>query len=273
MLKSQKMSGTSSNLITTKNLFRTFETFKITHFKLRRLFTKYNEKFFLSYFYKFGDVGCNLRMKLLFFIFLLIIRNTISSRILFIWTFPAKSHVIIAQGLSTVLAEKGHNVTFVSAFPLSEPVANHREIQLPIDETLTEIIEEIVKNPKRFFLWSLPKLLKILVNSAQNLLDMPEFKKLMSDEKFDLVIVGISDKYLLGVADHFKCPSIVFGISHPGTVLNILIGNPMEIHAVPHFYTTSKKMQFCDRLKNFVWYSLDLLWNAFSQSQQKKIYK
>lgn len=52
-------------------------------------------------------------------------------KILFAFPSPSKSHLIVVQGLSTYLAEKGHNVTVVSPFPLSKPMDNYRDIVGP----------------------------------------------------------------------------------------------------------------------------------------------
>lgn len=189
------------------------------------------------------------------------------------WPNPVKSHSIVAQGLSKALAEKGHDVTFISPFPLNKPVKNHRDITLKLDEGIHKLYEDIIQNPKKKFFWSVLKFIPIAKNIFRNMMDMPELKKLMNEEKFDLVIIGRSTNYLLGVAEHFKCPTIVLGISHQMIALNILVGNPLEVHAVRHQFVTSKNMHFCDRLKNIACYFTEILWNAFLENQQKKIFK
>lgn len=45
----------------------------------------------------------------------------------------SKSQVIFAQPLMEALAEKGHEVTFVSQFPLGRKVKNYRDVFIPID--------------------------------------------------------------------------------------------------------------------------------------------
>lgn len=45
----------------------------------------------------------------------------------------SKSQVIFAQPLMEALAEKGHEVTFVSQFPLGRKVKNYRDIVIPIN--------------------------------------------------------------------------------------------------------------------------------------------
>lgn len=45
----------------------------------------------------------------------------------------SKSQVIFAQPLMEALAEKGHEVTFVSQFPLGRKVKNYRDVVIPIN--------------------------------------------------------------------------------------------------------------------------------------------
>jgi len=48
---------------------------------------------------------------------------------------PIKSHVRGFQPLFQELANRGHNVTVVSSFPLDHPVANYTDIGPFIDKT------------------------------------------------------------------------------------------------------------------------------------------
>lgn len=63
-----------------------------------------------------------------------------ASRILFVFPCPTQSHVIVAQGLSTLLAQNGHQVTMLSPFPLSKPMMNHREFQKLLKEEKFDLV-------------------------------------------------------------------------------------------------------------------------------------
>lgn len=45
----------------------------------------------------------------------------------------SKSQLIFAQPLMVALADKGHQVTVVSQFPLGKNVTNYRDVVVPID--------------------------------------------------------------------------------------------------------------------------------------------
>lgn len=215
-----------------------------------------------------------IKMKILicFVLFALNADLTFSSRILFLFPSPSKSHLIVAQGLSTTLAEKGHDVTVVSPFPLGKTLKNYRDIISPMSDSDMMFGSDIVKykNPL--------KLIKMMINTTTNmgqgLLEMPEFKKLLKDEKFDLVIIGVfMNNYLFGVADHFKCPSIMMSVTGAATSLNILFGNPIEPHATPHYFMQPKIMGFFDRLKSFTAAGIDFALTSYISSLQREIYK
>lgn len=53
-----------------------------------------------------------------------------SARILGIFPYPSKSHSILGQALFTELAGRGHEVTYVSPFPLKDPPKNYKDIHL-----------------------------------------------------------------------------------------------------------------------------------------------
>jgi len=57
------------------------------------------------------------------------------SRILCLFPSPSRSHVIIATALLQELAEKGHEVTMLSPFPLDTPIKNYRDINAPLFES------------------------------------------------------------------------------------------------------------------------------------------
>lgn len=57
-----------------------------------------------------------------------------SSKILVLFPSPSRSHLVVAQGITTSLAERGHEVTVVSPFPLDKPMKNYRDIKLELDD-------------------------------------------------------------------------------------------------------------------------------------------
>lgn len=120
-------------------------------------------------------------------IFVVVWKISIASRALFLFPVHSKSHLVVVQGLSTFLAQKGHNVTVVSPFPLSKPMENYRDIELPLTGEALEIASNVMKDPNQSIIKELFKLFEVVANMSEKMLEMPEFQKIMNEEKFDLV--------------------------------------------------------------------------------------
>ncbi len=69
----------------------------------------------------------------------------------------------------------------------------------------------------------------MIYNTGNLTLNMPEMKKLMREEKFDLLIVGFfMTEFCLGLGDHFKVPTIVFSPAGLFSTLSNMVGNPLS---------------------------------------------
>jgi glucuronosyltransferase len=55
------------------------------------------------------------------------------ARILGMFPFPARSHLIVHKALMFELAKRGHEITMVSAFPENKPISNYTDIPLKTD--------------------------------------------------------------------------------------------------------------------------------------------
>ena len=67
------------------------------------------------------------------------------SKILYIHPSLSRSHVIPSQVLAKVLAEKGHEVTFISPYSFGKPIKNVCEIKLEVTEDELKIMDEAQK--------------------------------------------------------------------------------------------------------------------------------
>jgi glucuronosyltransferase len=212
---------------------------------------------------------------LAFCIFLLSISYEIvcASKILFLFPTPSKSHLIVVDGLSTTLAERGHDVTVISPFPMSKKMKNYRDIVSPMGDDAKALINEMVSNPNESMIKKFPRMFKAVGEMGTDMMDMPEFKKIMRKEKFDLVIIGMFfNNYLLGVGDHFKCPTMMLSVNKAITWTNLLFGNPFSVSVVPHM-RMSKIDGFKDRVFNFVAIGFDLAMVQYMNYLQKSIYE
>lgn len=187
----------------------------------------------------------------------------------------SKSHIIPLQTLAISLAEKGHEITFVSTYPLGKQLKNYRDIKVPFDEADKEFLSEIAKDPKgKGFVYMFPRLTSLLYRLGNETLQMKEMKKLMNEEEFDLVIVGyFLTEFMLGVADHFKCPSILFSPAATFTVINQALGNPLGTSGTPHILSGVTKMDFLGRLKTFVVTGVELTATQYLKYRARQVYE
>lgn len=209
----------------------------------------------------------------LFLIFILISLSS-ASRILFLIPTLSKSHMVKVHALSTTLAEQGHDVTVVSPFPLKEKLKNHREIPTLItQEEAKEMINEIVEKSKGNSLKMVQQASSVFIKVAIDTVRSEEFKKLLS-ENFDLLVLNVPfNNFLLGLGDHFKCPTVIFSVHKHMAFTNLFSGNPIEQHAVPHLTLEPMESTFMWRVKNFLVIGAEFLISIYLERQQKLAYK
>jgi hypothetical protein len=64
---------------------------------------------------------------------LLLVAQSHGARILGVFPFPARSHLIVHKALMFELARRGHQITVVSAFPENKPISNYTDITVKSD--------------------------------------------------------------------------------------------------------------------------------------------
>lgn len=209
-------------------------------------------------------------------IFAVLIAGYECSRILVLYPTISKSHIMPLQSLSLALAEAGHDITFFSTYPLDKKVKNYRDVEVPFNEADKAFIESTVKDPKsRSLLDVIPKARNLLLGLSNDTMKMPEMQRIMKEEKFDLVIVGyfFTTEVMLGVADHFKCPSVLFSPAGAFSILNQAIGNPLGVSGTPQKMLPTKDNNFLSRVKTFVAYGAELLIFQYLKYYARQAYK
>jgi UDP:flavonoid glycosyltransferase YjiC (YdhE family) len=184
------------------------------------------------------------------------------SKILFIHTSFSRSHVLPMQVLAKALAKRGHEITFVSGFPFEKPIENYRDIKMHLSDEDSQEIEDMGKNPEaKNFFTLLGFFARMFYKVGNETLQSADVRKLMDEEQFDLVFTGyFMTEYLLGLATHFDCPSIVFFSGNVMSPLHKMVGNPLSPTGAPHAMLKSKEINtFALRLKNFLMHGFDLL--------------
>ena len=152
-----------------------------------------------------------MNFKLFALLFVVCATECTASRILVLFPSPSRSHLVVMQGLTTALAERGHHVTVVSPFPLEKKMENYRDIKINFKDGYKEFVERIVSEPAKSqnILKIFPTLMKVCLKIGNDTLSMPQMRYLMNKETFDLVITGFFlNDYMLGIADHFKVSNI-----------------------------------------------------------------
>ncbi|XP_055609693.1 UDP-glycosyltransferase UGT4-like [Uranotaenia lowii] len=180
------------------------------------------------------------------------------ARILTVFPTMGKSHVLGLQALMKNLAERGHEVTFVSMFPLSTPVKNYREVLVEGDDSFGPLMSSFMKGENRNMFKMMPIILGGSLNYTNGTLQSPQFQKLVREEKFDLVVVGwFMNDFVVGVGSLFDCPTVLY-CSAGFISLTNMVGNPVEVSSVPHLMLGNMgPMTFWDRVKNTLFNTVD----------------
>lgn len=104
-----------------------------------------------------------------------------------------------------------------------------------------------------YFLTRMGDLNRLGLKVIRDVFEHPEFKRIMSEEHYDLIIlegIGMGDS-LLGLGAHFKAPIIFISSVEPLPQLNKVIGNPQPFSYVPHVILGfSTPMDFKHRVYN-----------------------
>lgn len=216
-----------------------------------------------------------MKIKLFFPIFVSLIfcsGITQASKILVLHPSPSVSHVIVARPLINELARRGHDVTMFSQFPQSKAVKNLRDIEVEVNESLSEMSKNFVSKSGSVtnMFKNIPKMMKICARGAEAILEHPEFKRMVKEEQIDLVIVGMfTTHFMFGAAGLFKAPQIGIWSAGTYTGINMVVGNPYEVSAVPHIQMKSKgSLTFLERTQNFLLYAIDVaMFGAFNYYQ------
>lgn len=77
----------------------------------------------------------------------------------------------------------------VSSFPLEYSLKNYRDVVVPIGNVHEEIISGILNGDVSMFS-GIKKLSYVMNEATRSTLENPEFKKVIQEEKFDLIIFG-----------------------------------------------------------------------------------
>ncbi|XP_055904974.1 UDP-glycosyltransferase UGT5-like [Eupeodes corollae] len=189
----------------------------------------------------------------------------------------ARSHFFVGNALYKGLAEKGHEVTVISPFPLKKPTKNYRDIP---STNIIQLSKESKSNPLQMRdmnvidqILSIYDLGYVITNST---LSEPSVQKLMaSGEKFDAVICEVFlSEALFGLAEHFEAPLIGLG-TFGATLWNTdLVGSPSPLSYVPNtFLPLTTKMTLAERILNLAVITVETVaYYTYYMPQQRQLF-
>ena len=132
-----------------------------------------------------------------------------SARTLGVFPYPSKSHVILGQPIFIELAKRGHEVVFISPFPMKNPPKGYRDIALTekglfenYEQEMKEVFEMMEQNPITMF----SEMFKSCAKTVEYTIIDKAVQELLKSktEKFDLVFLDtLMNEALLGLCNSF----------------------------------------------------------------------
>nr|QIK00372.1 UDP-glycosyltransferase [Xylotrechus quadripes] len=176
-----------------------------------------------------------------------------SAKILAVFSMAAYSHYSLGFRLAKELADRGHEVTFVNAYPQKKPIKNLKEI------SVAEILGDVDEMRKQLFnmgtmsyIGQLQFMNQMAKDYTTGVLSIKSIQDLLhSDEKFDVVIQEhFVNEALMIFAHKFNCPLILLAPGPTTVFNNHLFANPSPSSYVPNLLASGTPATFWERLVN-----------------------
>ncbi|XP_050298924.1 UDP-glycosyltransferase UGT5-like [Anthonomus grandis grandis] len=200
---------------------------------------------------------------------LLLAYNVHSYKILGLFPMAGASHRILTSKLMEGLAEAGHEITMVSAYPAKNVPQHWKYRQIMLNGNFKKF-EEFMKNVNLYDM-SNPRAVithmnKMVSGIMNNTIHHPKMIELTKSEQFDAIIVEqFHQDGLKAYASVFNCHQILFSSMGPNSLVNPIVGNPQPVSYVPHIFSGdfSKDLSAWSRFKNLGFYVMDYLMTTF----------
>ncbi|XP_057660077.1 UDP-glycosyltransferase UGT5-like [Diorhabda carinulata] len=198
-------------------------------------------------------VNMNVHLVVIFSLFIAVDFGR-SLKILGVFPYCAHSHFSLGLRLMQELANRGHNVTFVSCYPQNKAMENFRDISVeeirgPVDETRKALVDVGKMSTWGELNWisSVGELYTRGVLSSKGIQELWK-----SNEEFDVVILEhfVNDA-LAYFHKRFNCPLVTLAPGPMTMFTNHIAGNPILPAFVPNILGNyDSKMNFWERLDN-----------------------
>lgn len=185
-----------------------------------------------------------------------------SANILALYSTFSPSHLIVHMAMMRTLADRGHNVTVVSALPPRyQAHENITVVLVPQTEErkrqMTEYMEQSSKQ-KVSIAYAMMKMLVEagrMLDSQYEFLEHPNLKRVVEDPsvKFDLMFLGyVMNDFQLGVAHKLGIPVILSWVGVPFTFVDDQVGNIYDPSYVPGINIPKDSWGFGWRMRNYM---------------------
>ncbi|RVE44213.1 hypothetical protein evm_011112 [Chilo suppressalis] len=178
-------------------------------------------------------------------------------KILVVFPFPSKSHGILGEGVVRLLANSGHEVTYITPFPVKNPHPNVTQLdvsdQPPLPEAnLTAILnkEQSYSDISKFFkMMTDMNIATILNKNVQTLINDPK-------QTFDVVVAEwMVNELFAGLAAVFDCPYIWLSTVEPHSFILELIDDTLNPSYNPGIISAAvPPFSFTQRLKELAFH-------------------
>ncbi|KAJ9601565.1 hypothetical protein L9F63_000308, partial [Diploptera punctata] len=218
-------------------------------------------------------------------IFFTNINDSQEAKILAVFPVPSTSHTYVDFAVVKELANRGHDVTVVSAFPEKNPLPNYRDIAIKkySFEEIVNMTQNNDDNSQKFDPFEMKAssyffkimMLQFFGSKMCNVMlqEEPIQNLMKSKEHFDLIFLeSFFTDCFLGFAHVFKAPVVQISTYAGNEELGDLVGNPCPYAYVPNpFQDYNHKMNFEERLFNTFGYLFQKLTRKYFVYQQNSI--
>ncbi|XP_018563264.1 UDP-glucuronosyltransferase 2B37 [Anoplophora glabripennis] len=181
------------------------------------------------------------------------------AKILAVFSMGAHSHFTLGFRLAKELADRGHEVTLINAYPQKKPIKNLREISVAeIKGDLEEKKKQLYEMGTMSYIGQLKWVSDFGASYTESVLKVKEVQTLLqSNEQFDLVLIEHFMNEAMAIFQHkFKCPSVILAPGPPTVFNNHLFANPSQPTYVPNLLADfGSDMTFWERILN-VYYDI-----------------
>ncbi|XP_065332904.1 uncharacterized protein LOC135934835 [Cloeon dipterum] len=192
-----------------------------------------------------------MRLCLLALVFCVGLSAAHGARILGLFGVSGQSHNHFFTALTKELANRGHDLTIVTAFPTKKTSANYKEIPIELMELFSANFNPLTQTEKGPLSKAFT-MLDLFLKLCPAVLQMPQIKPLLQ-EKFDLVIISTFFSQCFLPFGYINSAPMI-GISSGGNLgMGMDMANPEPRSYVPNmFLPLTSKMTFAERVSNTV---------------------